>query len=151
MRYETNGDVTTVYDNKNRSFIIDTDQIEKAQKYNWYVDERKGYVISTSHKIKYKRLHRYLLDTDLVIDHINRNPSDNRLSNLRICTVSQNNLNRRVRCDSETGVKGVTYDDCKKKYRARIQLNGKRVSLGYFNTIAEAQAEYEKKYAELFL
>jgi hypothetical protein len=45
----------------------------------------------------------------------------------------------------------VTYDAHKKKYRARIQLNGKRVSLGYFETAEEAQAEYEKEYTQLFL
>ena len=52
MRYEINGNVTTLYDSKGECFLIDTDQLEKVLKYNWYVDVRKGYVDSTSHKIK---------------------------------------------------------------------------------------------------
>ena len=151
MRYEINGNVTTLYDSKGECFLIDTDQLEKVLKYNWYVDVRKGYVDSTSHKIKYRKLHKYLLDTNLTVDHINRNPRDNRLSNLRICTTAENNRNKKVRNDSRTGVKGVHYEpNKKKKYRARIQLNGKRMTIGYFETIEEAEQAYKEKSIELF-
>lgn len=150
MRYETDGAITTVYDNKGRSFLIDTDQVDYVSKYNWYVDERKEYVVSTSHKIKYKRLHKYLLNTDYLIDHINRNPKDNRLENLRLCTVSQNNLNRGVFKGSKSGVKGVVYLKDRKKYRVRGQYEGKRVSLGYFDTLKEAEKVYNDWVAKYF-
>ena len=151
MRYEINGEVTTLYDSKGEYFLIDTDQLEKVLKYNWYVDVRKGYVDSTSHKIKYRKLHKYLLDTNSIIDHINRNPRDNRLSNFRICTTAENNRNKKVRSDSRTGIKGVCYEpNKKKKYRARIQLDGKRITIGYFETLEEAERAYKEKSVELF-
>lgn len=151
MRYDVNGEVTTLYDSKGESFIIDTDQLEKVLQYNWYVDVRKGYVDSTSHKIKQRKLHRYLLDTDLTVDHINRNPRDNRLCNLRVCTTAENNRNKKVRSDSRTGIKGVHYEPNKaKKYRARIQLNGKRITIGRYETLEEAERAYNEKAAELF-
>lgn len=151
MRYEINREVTTIYDSREEYFLIDTDQLDKVLKFNWRVDTRKGYVESTSHKIKHRRLHRYLLDTDSIIDHINRNPRDNRLSNLRICTTVENNRNR-VYKNSKSGVQGVwiVNRNGKTKYRAAVWENGKRIHLGYFDTLEEAKRVREEKARELY-
>ncbi|OGT59774.1 MAG: hypothetical protein A3E01_04660 [Gammaproteobacteria bacterium RIFCSPHIGHO2_12_FULL_63_22] len=76
------------------------------------------------------------------VDHINRVRDDNRPCNLREASKSQNQMNRPVSPLSGTGVKGVGW--CKKsnRWRARIALNGKRVSVGLFDTIAEAAEAY---------
>ena len=150
MKYEINGNVTTVYDNKGNTFLIDTDQIEKVSRYNWSV-VRKGYVRTSSRKINRAFLHRYLLDTDKPIDHINRNSSDNRLENLRICTVQENNRNRVYR-NTKSGSQGVhiVRKNGKVWYRARICVDGKRMSLGYFKTLDEAKRAYEEKVKEIF-
>ena len=151
MRYEINGTVTTLYDNKNKPFIIDTDQLDKVLLYNWYVDNCKGYVRTASRKLNRITLHRYLLGVNQSVDHINRKPNDNRLCNLRVCTLAENNLNKGVRKDSSTGVKGVEYQAGKNKpYRARIQYKGERLDLGYFKTLDEARQTYEAKAKELF-
>ena len=151
MRYEINGDVTTIYDNKGRDFLIDTDQLEKVIKYNWYVDNRKGYVLATTKKINNIQLHRYLLGINSFVDHINRNPRDNRLSNLRPCTIAENNQNRGVRKDNACGVKGVSVvPNRKAKYRVRVQAYGKRVTIGCFENLEDARAAYEKASAQLF-
>lgn len=151
MRYEINGNITTVYDSKGDSFVIDTDQLGKVLKYNWYVDNRKGYVRTASRKIKRIPLHRYLLGVESTVDHINRNPRDNRLSNLRLCTLQENNLNKGVRKDSKSGVKGISIEQNKKsKYKARIQFNGRRITIGYFQTMEEAECAYKEKARELF-
>lgn len=78
-----------------------------------------------------------------LIDHINRNPSDNRIANLRVATYRQNFRNVPVSARSSTGVKGVSPHSKSGKYRAAIRIEGKRLWLGLFNTIDEAAAAYE--------
>lgn len=80
------------------------------------------------------------------IDHINGDRSDNRICNLREATRSENNQNqRKARKDNKSsGVLGVSWYERDKKWKPQISINGKRVYLGYFDTIAEARAAYLK-------
>lgn len=59
---------------------------------------------------------------DLEIDHINLDSYDNRISNLRLATRSQNEQNKRVRKDNNTGFKGVSFDERRNKYVAQIKV-----------------------------
>ena len=83
------------------------------------------------------------------IDHINHNPSDNRWCNLRAATKSQNLANVKMHKDNTTGYKGVSCDKRINKYKAEIRHNGKRITLGYFDTPIEAHAAYKKKAIEI--
>jgi hypothetical protein len=71
------------------------------------------------------------------IDHINRNPSDNRPCNLRLCTRGQNNLNTKVKRSNTSGIRGVSYDPSSIKNPWRAYLRQKR--LGHFATKEEAE------------
>ena len=75
------------------------------------------------------------------IDHINGNPTDNRIENLRDVSHQTNVQNlRESTSSSSTGLLGVgPHGD---RWRARIQINGKHVSLGRFKTKEEARAAY---------
>jgi hypothetical protein len=72
------------------------------------------------------------------VDHINGNKHDHRIENLRVVTNSQNAQNRRIR--------GVTFEkrQATRPWRARIMVDQKSISLGYFATEAEALAEYQR-------
>jgi len=83
------------------------------------------------------------------IDHINRNPTDNKLCNLRDVTREINTQNAGLRVDSPYGMRGVTKHRCSNKYRARIQANKKAVLLGLFDTVQEAAAAYAAAAAKL--
>lgn len=74
------------------------------------------------------------------IDHVNGDPSDNRVENLRECTQAQNVRNQRLRSDSTTGIKGVHKMKRTCKWKAHITLGGKTVHIGYFGTKEEAEA-----------
>jgi len=76
------------------------------------------------------------------IDHINRNRSDNRWSNLRECTPHDNQGNRAVRKDSSSGLKGVKKNRNGRTFSARIVVNYKEVYLGNFRTKEAAHAAY---------
>lgn len=66
-----------------------------------------------------------------MVDHINGNTLDNRRKNLRICTNSQNQFNRRVSCN-KTGYMGVTYQDG--MYRSYYRDGGVTKHVGVFKT-----------------
>ena len=82
-----------------------------------------------------------LPDSD--IDHIDRDKSNNRFSNLRIATNSQNQQNTNGRSDNTSGFKGVHFHKATKKYSARIRINGERKELGLFETAELAHHAYK--------
>lgn len=72
------------------------------------------------------------------IDHINGDPSDNRIANLRLATRQENNKNQKRRLDNKSGVTGVCWSKQRRKWVARINVNGKRIYIGFFDEIGEA-------------
>jgi hypothetical protein len=92
---------------------------------------------------KHLRLSRLIAKapTGFVVDHINGDPLDNRRANLRICTVQQNNWNRRRRPSGHSRFKGVTLSSG--RWTAFIAPNGKQVCLGSFPTEEEAALAYD--------
>jgi len=76
------------------------------------------------------------------IDHHNGNKSDNRWFNLRRATHAENAQNAVLRIDNRSGYKGVNWRPTNGKWQARIQYSGRRVSLGYYDTVEEAHAAY---------
>lgn len=93
--------------------------------------------------------HKVLVDYKLV-DHINGNGLDCTKVNLRPATQQQNSWNRGLRSDSKTGYKGVRRIAGREGYGARIQIDGKRRSLGYFKDPAEAAKAYDAAAREHF-
>lgn len=71
------------------------------------------------------------------IDHINRDKTDNRISNLRLATHSENVRNR-VRRDNSSGVPGVSLHKATGKWHAYIGIVSSVKSLGYFDSKDEA-------------
>lgn len=89
-------------------FLIDPEDFEKISTHKWKIN-KGGYVCRTINKNGLLYLHRFIMDASKgqEIDHIDGNKLDNRKSNLRFCTKSQNSYNRkslnyrkRNNCDS---------------------------------------------------
>jgi len=72
------------------------------------------------------------------IDHINQDPTDNRIENLRDVTNAENNKNKTLNNNNTTGYLGVSKHHG--KYRARIRINNIDKHLGYYDTVEEAAA-----------
>ena len=83
------------------------------------------------------------------LDHINRNVLDNRKSNLRLCTPSENNANRMMRIGKE-GFRGVRKQKGRNKWQASIQKNGKKIFIGSFSNKEEAAKAYNDYSLKLF-
>lgn len=78
------------------------------------------------------------------IDHINGDPTDNRIVNLRVATLAENSRNRGLRADNTSGIKGVSWSKKSNRWLAHLGHNGKLLHLGLFDTIEEAKAVREE-------
>ncbi|MBS4956556.1 MAG: HNH endonuclease [Clostridium sp.] len=121
---------------------IDKEDLEKCSKLTWhYAKNKDSKYIQSRIKDKMVKLHRFVMDINdknLVVDHINRNPLDNRKSNLRICSYKENSFNKSIRVDNTSGIVGVDFHKINKKWRAKIKYNNITIHLGYFEDINEA-------------
>jgi hypothetical protein len=86
------------------------------------------------------------------VDHINGVGIDNRSTNLRCCSRSQNLWNQKARRNNSSGSKGVSYCSTrkgKKRWVATIMANGKRTFLGYYESSLAAAGAYRAASKEL--
>ena len=86
-------------------------------------------------------------------DHINKNPLDNRRSNLRPATISQNGMNANLRTNNTSGITGVCWHKSKEKWFVYIEIEKNRINLGYFSDFNEAvkvRLKAEQKYFQEF-
>lgn len=150
--YRIVDDIVYITDNKGVEFFIDLSDFNKIKNYTWcsYVTTKGKTYVRCSYL--QESLHRFLLDPpkDKVVDHINGNTLDNRRSNLRVCTHTENMQNQKLRTNNSTGVTGVS--KCGKRYRAVIRVNKKDIHLGVYDTLDEAKKvrkEAEAKYFRL--
>ena len=79
---------------------------------------------------------------DLHLDHIDGNPSNNMISNLREVTRSQNMINRKMHANNKSGFKGVHKRSNGNKWKAQIKFQGKVMHLGYFDDPEMAAKAY---------
>lgn len=90
-----------------------------------------------------------------VIDHIDGNKLNNKLSNLRECTQAQNMWNTSIIKNTLSKVKGVSYVKLLKKWIVRVQINKNRKTIGYFDDLElaelvaiEARIKYHGEYCK---
>ena len=142
--------VVGIVNNTDCEFYIDHEDYSKICQYTW-CENSKGYIYAS---INGKRvfLHRFIMNVQnasVLIDHKNHITIDNRKSNLRIVTNSQNQMNRGKTQANTSGVKGVFWHKNKHKWQANIQINNKLLYLGIFNDkndAIQARKEAERKY-----
>lgn len=139
--------------NERTTIIIDEADYDNVRQFCWYSNYKKNKVkfvyTMVLHKGKARmiRLTHYLMGKPpkgFVIDHINRNCADNRRSNLRVCTVGENNFNK-IGWSKASSYKGVSYYDrnLKKPWKAYISY-GKVHIEKRFKTEKEAVLSYNR-------
>ena len=99
---------------------------------------KSGYVVFRvkdkllyAHRVAFFLVHGFL---PKMVDHINRNRSDNRSANLR-------EANAKLNAENSKGY-GVTKPKHTKKWASSITNNRKRIHLGYFDSAEEANKAY---------
>lgn len=103
------------------------------------------------HRIIFQMFYGYM---PKILDHIDSNPSNNRIENLREATHSQNCFNRSKPIHNTSGIKGVNWHNSTKKWEVRVMIFGKRLNFGRFNNLElaelvaiEARDKYHGKFA----
>lgn len=96
-----------------------------------------------AHRLAWAYVHG-ALDCEIEIDHIDGNPSNNAIKNLRLATSSEQKRNKRVQTNNRSGLKGAYYHACRrgKKWRSQIKVDDRLIFLGYFHTPEEAHLAY---------
>jgi hypothetical protein len=73
------------------------------------------------------------------VDHIDGNPSNNQIENLRTATRSQNNCNSKIQKNNTSGVKGVAWIKARQQWVVNCQVNKKPKQIGYFKDFELAE------------
>lgn len=134
-----NGAVTAVT-RDGSVFLFDEADLPLVSPYSWHVNDR-GYVVSGARvNGKALRMHRFLTSAPegTEVDHINRNKSDNRRSNLRLATKDQNQWNRPRMKTNSSGYIGVYLHKDTGKWAAILSIGNRNRHLGLFFTPEEA-------------
>lgn len=137
---------------KGEAFRITIDKISLAKidipNITWYVHHHKASnlfyaecMLWENGKRKNIAMHRVVTDAsdEYLVDHINNNGLDNKVSNLRLANKSENaqNINKLYSCNT-SGFHGVSWHKHLKKWRARVQLKGILVLEEYFHSQEDA-------------
>lgn len=135
--YEDHGEYMSIFSKHGEELLVDKDDFNKLKDYSWCIS-KTGYGVARING-KVKKIHRYILgidDPNILVDHKNGNPFDNRKENLRTCTALENsrNTSRTKNRDLPLGVKTVPSG----KYLAYIMVNGKTKDLGRYEDINDA-------------
>lgn len=140
--------------NKNVEFYIDKEDFDLVKDYCWFEDGH-GYINARDKNLnKTVKLHRIIMGLDFgdeeLVDHINHNGYDNRKSNLRLCTRSQNAMNANLQSNNTSGVCGVSFNKSINKWTAYIRKDGKRYNLGDYLNFDDAVKARKNSEEELF-
>ena len=126
--------------------LVDDEDYEWAAQFKWCALPSCStfYVPRTELPVRrVVQMHRLLLNAPpgIEVDHRDSDGLNNQRSNLRLATHAQNQRNRRAQGNNTSGFKGVCLDG--KRWRAQINLQGRRMNLGRFAAAEEAARAYD--------
>jgi hypothetical protein len=150
--YLTQGDITKVvvlFKGEEFVCLIDREDLEliKSIGTSWHINNNGNQYksVRTDKQINGKKKSITMANlimppgTGEVVDHINRNPLDNRKKNLRIIPAWGNSQNISMLSNNKSGVRGVSWHKPLGKWRAKAAINKKHYHLGYYGSVEEAE------------
>lgn len=141
-KYDLSGDFGIGYTTNGQEFYFDLEDYDKIKDFCWNMQD--GYVESYDSSTKKNiSMHRVVMNYKVLIknnfiDHIDRNPSNNRKQNLRFSTNSENMKNGNLKKNNNTGIIGVNKIKNKNIWTANARINGKKTNLGCYDNIFDA-------------
>jgi len=103
------------------------------------------------------RVHRLVAQTFIpnsenypVVDHIDRDTTNNHVSNLRWATISENTLNSGMSNRNTSGFKCISFIKSRNKFQLCMIVNGKNTFIGYFDTVDDAAKRWNELAPEYY-
>ncbi len=133
--------------------IVDAADFVWLSQWSWHAkkDRSTFYVVRNTPTVNGRRdtisMHQMICGKGA--DHIDGDGLNNTRSNLRLATSRQNSCNRGANKNSASGFKGVTWYKPRRKWRARIGLDGRKLHLGLFTNAEDAAMAYDAAAREL--
>ena len=140
---------------KGKIALIDDEDFEIVSQLKWYANE----VGNSTYALAFRGgkgvlMHRLLLGTPgkMKVDHKDGDGLNNQKSNIRLCTTSQNGMNRRPSSikGKTSRFKGVTWEKYENKWGADLYIKGKHISLGNHEKEVEAARSYNEGALKFF-
>lgn len=139
--------------------LLDPQDADLLDLCSWFVHKGNGYVcgnVKINSEFKQKLLHRVIMERVLgrtlkgkeQVDHRNRIKTDNRRENLRVASKRQNSFNRVFKGSSQHP--GVHWETSRSKWKATIEVDGKKEFLGRFNNELDAAKAYANRAKEVY-
>lgn len=132
--------------------IVDAEDYDWLSKYKWHASKKEyNWYACRNYNRSIVGMHQVIMNAPkgMLVDHIDHNGLNNRRSNLRVCTSSQNHQNRE-RTRGTSKYKGVYREKRYRKWCASIHFEGRNYYLGSFSNELDAAKAYDLKAAELF-
>jgi hypothetical protein len=127
-------------DRKGNKFIIDSEDFTRIKDYYWMMNSRGYWYANINGRLI--SMHDLILNSKN-IDHKNRAKYDNRKENLRSCSNSENNFNKKKMKGNYTSkYKGVCWDKSRNRWLGSIRVNRKLIRLGSFILEVDAAKAY---------
>lgn len=129
--------------------IVDNEDYEYLMQWKWhYASWATGYakrLFSREGKRVAIPMHRVVMNAPrgMVVDHINGGSLDNRKNNLRVCTIKENNRNKKPRKGGTSEYAGVHFHTITNCWRAVIKVDGIKSHLGSYDNEELAARIYE--------
>ena len=130
--------------------VVDDEDYEWLSKYTWCVSNHNGTDYAVNSRLEY--MHRLILDPSpgMFCDHINHDGLDNRRENVRICTRTENQQNRRPQSGFVSKFKGVYRHSVHKRWVAQIKIASKAYYCGLYKNEEDAALVYNIYAVTLF-
>jgi len=131
---------------KNSILIIDEDDWEYVKEFTWTPKSNKTSIYAVSNNKRRIYIHRQLIRARAgeYVDHIDGNGLNNSKRNLRICTNTQNQYNRKNGYGKSKykGVMPIITKSMGIRYKSYITVSGRRISLGTYSKEIDAAKSY---------
>jgi hypothetical protein len=126
--------------------VVDPDVYWSLAVYKWSaLKQHNTFYAVRSQGRRQIKMHRLITNAPpwLLVDHANHNGLDNRRSNLRLCTQTENAANQRPRKDGSSQFKGASWNKRDKVWDVRLRYKGRNLYIGSFKSELEAARAYD--------
>lgn len=147
-------DYTKIFNDVGDFFIVDNEDAEKFDGHRCWIQDGRWFVLEHGERFSVQNF-ILGLSKNSIVDHKNRNPSNNMRENLRECTPQENFFNKSKNKRNKTGISGVQkeYRGDKLYYHVTLNKNNKKVYSNHFSNFddaVKARLEAEAKYFDEF-